>query len=211
MRNKYLLVICLACCVGSVWAASTTSHKPTTPIATSTVSATAPVASTTPSAADVFKQLGALVGEWEGKFENGRVHRVTYRLSARGYALVETWALGPTSESITIYHLDGDKLVADHYCPQGNSPRLELSGMVGDQLNFTFRDGTNLGIVGKSHQQHFWLQIKSAEEYMRGETYVPNGSTAAQIAEAKADGAVRYTRVKPIALESKESKASGSN
>ena len=160
----------------------------------------APKESATP-AVNAFKQLNVLIGEWEGKFDDGRVHRVTYRLSARGHALVETWALpaksGPTSESITIYHLDGDKLIADHYCPQGNVPRLEMTAMAGDKFNFAFRDGTNLNVAGKTHQHSFWVQIKSADEYLRQETYVPNGSTPAQSAAAKGDDGISYRRVKP--------------
>jgi hypothetical protein len=188
MQHKYLLALTLLFYCASLYAAPTEAEKTVKP-------ATVAVA-TAPSAATVFKQLGALIGEWEGKFDNGRVHRVTYRFTARGHALVETWTLSPTSESITIYHLDGDKLIADHYCPQGNVPRLEMTAMAGDKFSFAFRDGTNLGVAGKTHQHSFWLQIKSADEYLRQETYVPNGSTPAQHAEAKADGAVEYRRVK---------------
>ncbi len=189
MLAKCLMVMWLACGASVAFAAATMPASPNMSLAP-------PVATPTPSAVTVFKQLSALVGEWEGKFDNGRVHRVTYRLSARGHALVETWALSPISESITIYHLDGDKLVADHYCPQGNAPRLELANLADDKFNFTFRDGTNLNVVGKTHEHSFWLQIKSADEYLRSETYVANGSTAAQLALAKADGTVRYSRVK---------------
>jgi hypothetical protein len=202
MIKKYVLGLA-ACVTGCIVATSAAAQA----VATKENGA-APVVSAAPvapiinanaitPAATVFKQLSALVGEWEGKFDNGRVHRVTYRLSARGHALVELWALSPTSESITIYHLDGDKLVADHYCPQGNAPRLELANVADDKLNFAFRDGTNLNVVGKTHQHSFWLQIKSADEYLRSETYVVNGSNAAQLALAKADGTVRYSRVKP--------------
>ena len=40
------------------------------------------------SAANAFKQLSSLVGAWEGKFEDGRPHSVSYRLSAGGTVLV---------------------------------------------------------------------------------------------------------------------------
>ena len=44
-------------------------------------------------AAGAFKQLTSLVGNWEGKFPDGRSHGVSYRLTAGGSALVETWTL----------------------------------------------------------------------------------------------------------------------
>jgi hypothetical protein len=201
MIKKYFLAltVCIASYIvteGAAAQAVATKENGAAPVVSAAPVAPIINANAITPAATVFKQLSALVGEWEGKFDNGRVHRVTYRLSARGHALVETWALSPTSESITIYHLDGDKLVADHYCPQGNAPRLELATAIDDKFNFAFRDGTNLNVVGKTHQHSFWLQIKSADEYLRSETYVVNGSNAAQLALAKADGTVRYSRVK---------------
>ncbi|AGC43865.1 hypothetical protein MYSTI_02549 [Myxococcus stipitatus DSM 14675] len=146
--------------------------------------------------ARAFKRLGALVGTWEGTFSNGKVHHVTYRLSAVNSVLVETWALGPERESLTLYHLDGDTLVADHYCPQGNTPRLELAKRAdGDSLSFVFRDGTNLKVKGKSHQHAFWVRLDGPDAFARGETYVENGSTPPQLAKAGPGEAVTYRRV----------------
>ena len=151
-----------------------------------------------PDAAKAFQQLSALVGEWEGTFKNGRVHRVTYRLSAGGSVLVETWALAPGRESMTLYHLDGAALVASHYCPQGTVPRLELASSEGDTLRFRFRDGANLQAKGRANQRAFWIQLRSRDTYARSETYVENGSSAAEIEAAKADEPVVYTRVRTL-------------
>lgn len=74
--------------------------------------------------ADVFNQLKSLVGAWEGKTETGRLLRVDYKLSAGETVLVETWTLGAGRESMTLYHMDNQDLVATHYCPIGNQPRL---------------------------------------------------------------------------------------
>jgi len=148
------------------------------------------------SAADAFKQLGSLLGVWDGKFEDGRPHRVSYRLTAGGTVLVETWTLGPARESLTLYHLDGDALIATHYCPQGNQPRLQLDRATGapERLSFVFRDGGNLQVPGKSHQHAFWIEPKGPDVFVRSETYVENGSCAAAIADAPVDAPVTYTR-----------------
>ena len=44
-------------------------------------------------AAVVFKRLTSLIGNWEGKWPDGRTHTVSYRLTAGGSVLVETWTL----------------------------------------------------------------------------------------------------------------------
>ncbi|WP_026802541.1 hypothetical protein [Arenimonas oryziterrae] len=152
------------------------------------------------SATDAFGSLTQLVGRWEGKFADGRVHSVSYRLTAGGTVLVETWTLGKDRESMTLYHLDGDRLLATHYCPQGNQPRLVLIDD-GDPetLSFTFVDGTNLQVPGRSHQHDFWIRRTGETTYQRSETYVDNGGDAAAERAATPDAPVTYTRVDPPA------------
>lgn len=165
--------------------------------ASATTPAAAPPAATPASRAEAaFARLSALVGRWKGRFHNGREHEVTYRLTAGGTVLMETWALSPTRESLTLYHLDGDALVATHYCPQGTQPRLQLAtGGDHDRLSFEFRDGTSLQSSERSHQHSFWIELRDDDTYLRSETYVQNGSSAEQIAAAEADPPVTYTRV----------------
>jgi len=140
-------------------------------------------AGATESAASAFKQLKSLLGEWEGKFDDGRAHSVSYRLTAGGSVLVETWTLGPGRESMTMYHLDGDQLLATHYCPQGNQPRLQwVPGDDPKTLSFAFRDGTNLHVTDGSHQHAFWIRLQDEASYVRDETYVTNDSTPAELA-----------------------------
>src|SRR5439155_11501599 len=147
------------------------------------------------SAATTFEKLSTLVGQWEGKTTSGRSQHVSYRLTAAGSALVETWTLGPDRESLTLYHLDGDRLLADHYCPQGNQPRLQLtSSAEPGAFAFEFREGANLDVKGKAHQQAFWIKIDNSGSFTRSETYVENGSAAAEIAAATPDAAITYTR-----------------
>ncbi len=182
----WLLSIWLVPVMGQI---ATPSTEPVTAVATAPARPTA-------SAAEVFKQLGALVGEWQGTFADGREHRVTYRLSAGGTVLVETWALAPGRESITLYHLDGDQLLATHYCPQGNQPRLRwVPGTDARRLSFVLKDGSNLHVPGGWHQHFMWLELGDANSYRRSETYIENGNTSDQAAKADAGEAIVYTRV----------------
>ncbi|MCQ4166480.1 hypothetical protein [Tahibacter harae] len=154
-----------------------------------------PLCSSSAFAADAqaaFARLGQLAGDWEGQFANGRHHTVNYRFSAGGTVLVETWALAPGRESITVYYVDGDELLATHYCPQGTQPRLRLVDDAGGRLSFELRDGGNLALAGKSHQQAFWLELSGENGYRRSETYVENGGAAQS---GQADAPVQYRRI----------------
>jgi YD repeat-containing protein len=146
------------------------------------------------SGAEVFTQLGSLLGTWTGPSRNGGAHTVTYRYTAAGSVLVETWTLGSGRESMTLYALDDDRLLATHYCPQGNQPRLEYTGADRNgRWQFRFRDGSNLHAKGHSHQQAFWIKLHDDKTFERGETYVDNDEASAEPVQ---DGeAVSYTRV----------------
>lgn len=130
------------------------------------VSADAPAV----SAAASFDRLRALVGEWRGRTPQGRDIGVSYRLTANGSALVETWTLGRGRESVTIYHMDGDALLATHFCPIGNQPRLALRRASADRLDFEFRDATGLDSPTEAHQHSFWIEFQG-DAIVRSETY----------------------------------------
>ena len=107
-----------------------------------------------------FTRLCSLVGDWQGRTEEGRTFVVNYRLIANGTALVENWTMSPTRTSMTVYHLDGEALVATHYCPQGNQPRLQYRAETSNErLHFTFRDATNLADPNAAHQHEFWIRF----------------------------------------------------
>lgn len=147
------------------------------------------------SGREVFAKLASLVGTWEGYTKDGRRQTVAFRYSAAGSVLVETWTLGQGRESMTLYTLDGERLLATHYCPQGNQPRLVFSpgGRATARWRFRFLDGTNLHVAGRSHQQAFWLALDGTDAFERGETYVDND---AAITQPEPDGeAVRYRRM----------------
>lgn len=149
-----------------------------------------------PTPEEAFTQLKRLVGHWNGKFPDGRAHSVSYTLTAGGSVLLETWALAPGRESLTLYHMDGDVLMATHYCPQGNQPRLRFVRGKDPtaKLSFEFRDGTNLQVKGRSHQHSFWIRLIGDNSFVRSETYVENGTAPPNAATADPDEVITYTR-----------------
>jgi hypothetical protein len=132
-----------------------------------------------PAGEPAFEQLKTLVGEWRGQRPDGRQIGVTYRLSANGTVLVETWDLGPARESITIYHLNGSQLLATHFCPQGNQPRLKMWRAAGNRFDFTFHDATGVR-PGQGVQHEFWIEIGADGAITRSETYVQGDQTESE-------------------------------
>lgn len=128
--------------------------------------------------AEVFTRLKSLVGDWAGKTDAGRELRVSYKLVARETVLVETWTLAPGRESLTIYYMDEQNLMADHYCPQGNQPRLRLqSPSAPERFVFNFVSATNFPDTTAAHQHEFDIQILDERSFSRSETYLEKGES----------------------------------
>jgi hypothetical protein len=125
---------------------------------------------------EAFTALKALVGSWSGETTTGRLLRVSFQLVARETALVERWLLAPGRESLTVYHLDGSRLIATHYCPLGNQPRLQLQP-TDESHTFLFGllDATNLPNSDAEHQHTFALRLMDRGRFVRSETYRREG------------------------------------
>ena len=100
-----------------------------------------------------FDKLRTLVGQWEGKNSRGVAVRVDYALTSGDSVLMET--IVPTGEStmVSMYHLDGDRLMMTHYCGAGNQPRMRAGTVGADTraINFSFQDATNLPNLDAGH------------------------------------------------------------
>src|SRR4051794_29447205 len=70
--------------------------------------------------AAAFERLRTLVGQWQGEGEGDE--RLTYELVAGGTALLERETAANRPEMLTVYHLDGNRLLLTHYCMAGNQP-----------------------------------------------------------------------------------------
>ncbi len=70
-----------------------------------------------------FEQLTSLVGEWKGA-QGGIEIKVTYTLTADGSALMEEFRPVNNHVMITMFTVDGDHLLATHYCSAGNQPQM---------------------------------------------------------------------------------------
>jgi hypothetical protein len=91
-----------------------------------------------------FTELKTLAGDWQGSF-NGTPTRVSYKVTANGSALMLTERADSTV-MITMFTVDGDHLVATHYCSVGNQPQM-VSVAPGDLttgITFSFSHVTGM-------------------------------------------------------------------
>ncbi|MET0390358.1 MAG: hypothetical protein ABW321_30580 [Polyangiales bacterium] len=131
-------------------------------------------ANTTASAA--YAKLMTLAGAWNARSTKGASIRVSLRTISNDSALVETYVTASGKETLTIFHLDGERLLATHYCGQGNQPRLALDrASEPGHLVFRFIDATNLAVRTDSHLVQLDFVFTEAGKFDMTETYEQAG------------------------------------
>jgi hypothetical protein len=102
-----------------------------------------------------WDKLKTLVGDWKGAYAGtaegagadgmGEV-RISYRLVSNGTTLMETMDSSHDTDMVTMYHVDGTRILATHYCAAGNQSRMAAVGLSPDgrALAFRFVDATNV-------------------------------------------------------------------
>lgn len=102
-----------------------------------------------------MERLKLLEGDWQGLKPDGQAVEVSYEIMSGGTSVVET--LKPVNEPtmVTVYHLDGNKLMMTHYCSAGNQPRMvaEMPGRADSEIDFNFMDATNLKDKSEGHMR----------------------------------------------------------
>jgi len=141
------------------------------------------------SDAEAFARLKTLVGEWEGDTGMGKAH-LSYELIAGGTALVEKETAANMPAMLTVYHLDGDRLILTHYCMVGNQPRMRARAFDAESgvLQFEFLDATNLP-AGGGHMHSAKIRFVDNDHLATEWAFYENG------AQKFTEGA-EYTRVR---------------
>ncbi|MEZ5897290.1 MAG: hypothetical protein R3C40_02975 [Parvularculaceae bacterium] len=123
------------------------------------------------AATAAFDRLKALEGAWRVADPEDHPLRIKFYPTAGGSSLVESWEVNGRSHSLTIYHRDGNKLLATHYCPQGNQPRMELTKINDEQISFAFHDITDLDAESEQYQHDLAFNLYSDDHIIRSEQY----------------------------------------
>src|SRR5438874_7461797 len=72
---------------------------------------------------EAFDRLALLKGEWKGEQEGVKISLI-YTLTANGSALMEEFRPQSGAVMITMFTVDGDHLIATHYCSANNQPQM---------------------------------------------------------------------------------------
>lgn len=102
-----------------------------------------------PDAQSAFAKLRSLAGEWEGKMPDGSKSQVQYQVVSGGSAVVEHFVndkMGSDNTMVTVYYLDGNRLLLQHYCMAKNQPRMQAESFTPStgELRLAFLDATGL-------------------------------------------------------------------
>ena len=130
--------------------------------------------STTPQ----FEKMKSLVGNWKGKGGDGKPINVSYKLVSSGSALMETLSMEEHEDAmVTMYHVNGTKLMMTHYCAVGNQPRMQAakSSAEVNKLVFKFVDATNLAHPGDPHMSKLIVTFKDNDHFTQEWTMSKNG------------------------------------
>jgi hypothetical protein len=113
-------------------------------------------------------------GNWVGKNAKGEPLQVTFRSTAGGSALTsEIHGKGPEN-TITMFHMDGDRLLMTHYCGAGNQPRMKVAAVDAKSVSFEFVDGTNIG-PGDGHMQSAKFTQSDADHHVEEWVFLDHG------------------------------------
>jgi phage tail protein X len=137
-----------------------------------------------------FDQMKTLAGNWEGPvtvvppqpdMSSDKPIHVLLRTTSRGNALVHEMQEAGTSEDptrydhpVTMFYLDGDRLLLTHYCDAGNRPRMTAkSSADGKTIEFDFLDVA--GSTQYGHMQHAVFTVIDANHHIEDWTYMMPG------------------------------------
>ena len=136
-----------------------------------------------------WQKLKTLVGTWEGYMEAGGQKlptKVEIRMTGDGSALMHVMDRDGPHEMITMFHPDGKRLLATHYCAAHNQPRMALvPSKAPNQVAFEFVDGTNIA-PGDGHMKGVVITFVDADHHEAAWTH--SGGPEA--------GVFKYTRKK---------------
>ncbi len=126
-----------------------------------------------------WQAIKSLAGQWEGfaDAEGGKKApaAVEMRVTGDGSAVMHVAAKNTAHEMVTMFHPDGDRLLATHYCAAHNQPRMAMvKGQTPNQIRFEFVDGTNIK-PGELHMNRLVMTIVDADHHDEAWTSVADG------------------------------------
>jgi hypothetical protein len=131
-----------------------------------------------------FDKMKTLAGSWEGHVTTlpqqaemeGKLMQVSLRVTSMGHTLMhEMTGSGRPDDPITMFVVDGDRLLLTHYCDADNRPRMVgKMSPDGKTVEFDFLDVA--GNLQYGHMQHAVFTSSDANHHTEDWTFVnPEG------------------------------------
>ena len=130
-----------------------------------------------------FEKMKTLAGPWEGPVTTvppepdiqGKVMQVSMRVTSMGHTLMhEATGSGRPDDPITMFVVDGDRLLLTHYCDADNRPRMVgKMSPDGKTVDFEFLDIS--GNLQYGHMQHAVFTFIDANHHTEDWTFVVEG------------------------------------
>ena len=139
-----------------------------------------------------FDRLAALQGQWQG-IADGVNTTLIYTLTANGSALMEQCRPEKGHEMITMFTVDGDHLIATHYCSAKNQPQMATPAITDAQkpLAFSLVRVTGLKSPGDFHNTGLTVIQEDNDHLTQEWLYEAKGKSGKNV--------FHFTRVRPRA------------
>jgi hypothetical protein len=137
-----------------------------------------------------FTEMKSLAGTWQGpvkldppmpEMDSGKPVEVSLKVTSKGNALVHEMQEAGTpldaakyDHPVTMFYLDGDRLLLTHYCDAGNRPRMAARKSPDRKtVEFDFLDVA--GSTKYGHMQHAVFNIIDANHHTEDWTFLMPG------------------------------------
>jgi hypothetical protein len=128
-----------------------------------------------------FKQLASLVGEWQA-LQGGVTVKETYALTANGSALMAETKPANEPAMITMFTVDGDHLIATHYCSARNQPQmLGAPGNLAKGVTFSLERVTGLKTPDDWHNTGLTITLDDKDHMTQRWTWLYKGKTGTTV------------------------------
>ena len=117
-----------------------------------------------------FEKLKTLAGSWQTTIMGMTVNS-TIRVTSSGNAILyEATSTARPDDPITMFYVDGDRLLATHYCDAGNRPRLQgKMSADGKTFEFTLIDIT--GSTQRGYMNRMVFTVVDADHHIEESTW----------------------------------------
>ena len=129
-----------------------------------------------------FDQFKFLVGHWEGTTSNGKKVTVSFELISNGSVLMERLSPGDEPDMITMYTLEGDRILATHYCSAGNQPTMQTapSPAADGKYQFTFSRLSGAKSPDEGHMVGLNVSMPDKDHLIQNWTFMDNGKSQSE-------------------------------